>query len=73
MYTSFTIGVRTGITLERQRRREGTYTLVLLVVYRQGKEDHEPAVGLLRDVMVYVVLNYSTRRRMIIWARREGG
>jgi hypothetical protein len=60
---------------ERQRRREGTYTLVLLVVYRQGKEDHEPAVGLLRDVMVCVVLNHSSRsrRRMIIWARREWG
>jgi hypothetical protein len=72
-YTSFTIGVQTGITLERQRRREGTYILVLLVVYGQGKEDHEPAVGLLRDVMVCVVLNHSTRGRMIIWARREGG
>jgi hypothetical protein len=59
MYTSFAIGVWTGITLERQRRRKGTYTLVLLVVYGQGKEDHEPAVGLLRDVMVCVVLNLA--------------
>jgi hypothetical protein len=27
---------------------------------------------ILRDIMVCVVLNHSTRRRMIIWARREG-
>jgi hypothetical protein len=71
-HTSFTIGVLAGITVERQRRREGTYTLVLLMVYGQGREDHEPAIGLLRDVMVCVVLNHSTRRKMIIWARREG-
>ena len=38
--------------------------LVLLVVYGQWKANRKPAVGLLRDIMVCVVLNHSTRRRI---------
>jgi hypothetical protein len=56
MYISFTIGVRTGIILERQRRREGTYTVFLLLgIQGRGKKDHKPAVCLLRDIILCVV------------------
>jgi hypothetical protein len=51
-----------GLALPWKDKGEGRgrimYTLVLLVVYGQRKENHEPAVGLLRDVMVCVVLNF---------------